>query len=176
MAETNPKVRGWLLGLGLIMALFLLALTPLAISKLVPDQSYDSRVSPEMAVIESLAQLPADYPTFVAAVEQRNALNERELKQVHVPYNANPSDCVILARADEASQGLIDSPVVWYDGLGADDVKRIYAITFYGGGGCWGCGGARGWFHIFVGAKGKIVGWYTTEPEWRAKVLELSRP
>lgn len=176
MAETSSSLRGWLIGLGILVALFLLVLAPLVISNWMPGQSYKPEMSFEMAVIESLAEKPKDVPELASAVMRRVTLQERQLRYLQVPYNADPDESAKLARRDEAEYGAVDSPVVWYDGFGSDDVRKLYHIRFDGGGGCWGCGAARGYFRVYVGQADRIVGWYTHEPAWRAKVLEMTKP
>lgn len=134
----------------------------------------EPKVTFEMAVMESLAEHPADYPTFVREVESRVELNEGQRWYLENPLITDPDKASRYAAAYEIETTA--SPVVWYHGRGVGDVLKCYSLQFGGTGGFFGGGAGTGHFMIFVGAREEFVGWQTYNPEWRAKVLELSGP
>lgn len=177
VAETSFNWKGWLFGLGLIVTLVLLALAPWAISRWVPSQSYTPQMPLEKAVIESLAEKPNDHSALVQAIKLRRELDEEEISYLRDPRQDTPEEAIKQARKDARSESGINSPAVWYEGLGVDDVRKIYLIRISGEGdiGSMIKSNARGYFTIYVGADDRIVGWHTTDASWRAEVIEKSR-
>ena len=131
----------------------------------------DEEMTFEEAVMQSLADNPKDYSSFMLGVTQRRELHERELWYLRDLVSSDPIESSQMAVRDERHSG--DSPVVWSEGRNAQDVAKYYSVWFHGGGGCWGGGGPRGYISVYVGYDGEIVGWFTPEAAWRAKVLEM---
>jgi len=175
VAGLSSRWKGRLLWVGGIAVVAFLICAPIAVGKCFPRQPSKPEMTFEMAVMESLAEKPADYPTFERAVMQRRELNEGELWNLRHYNKVSTEEAILLTQGDERRGMEARSPVFWSQGFSAQDVRKRYCIAFEGGGGCWGGGGPRGDFYVYVGENDKVIGWYTSSATWRATVIEMSR-